>query len=66
MKMKYLKEQMWMLRRIEEEEQRDRNEGETHVSKQISDFQYETLREIQELQKEIQELTEAVAEGDPQ
>jgi hypothetical protein len=36
------------------------------VYKQISDFQYELVCEIQELQKEIQELTETVAEGDPE
>jgi hypothetical protein len=66
MKMKYLKEQIWMLHCIEEAEQRDKNEGETFVYKQISDFQYELVCEIQELQKEIQELTETVAEGDPE
>ena len=67
MKMKYLKEQIWMLECIDEPAQKElRDEWDSRVLQQIRDFQYEIVREIQDLQKEIQELTQTVEEGDPE
>jgi hypothetical protein len=65
-KMEQLKNEFRMLQLLKRAELKDKNEGETFVYKQICDLENDNGESMLEVLLEIQELTQTVAEGDPE